>query len=63
MDFGLVLNVVIGALALFRVVLFALFCRVFREGEELHPIYRQGAPPATGEPESLQLKEPVERAA
>ena len=63
MDFGLVLNIVIGALALFRVLLFAVFYRIFREAEELHPIYRQNCPLARGEPEPLQLKKPVVRAA
>jgi hypothetical protein len=63
MDFGLVLNLVIGALALLRVVLFAVFYRIFNEPTEVHPIYRQAAPLAVAEPESLQLERPAVRAA
>jgi hypothetical protein len=63
MDFGLVFNIVIGVLALFRIVLFAAFHRMFSEEEEVHPIYRQPSPHAAAEPESLQVEEPVVRAA
>ncbi len=63
MDFGLVFNIVIGALALLRVVLFAIFCRAFREAEEVHPIYRQALPLAAAEAEPIPLEEPAVRAA
>lgn len=63
MDFGLVFNIVIGAVALFRIVLFAVFHHTFSEAEDVHPIYRQPSPRAAAEPASLQVEEPVVRAA
>jgi hypothetical protein len=63
MDFGLVFNLVIGVLALLRVVLFAVFYRIFDEPKDVHPIYRQAAPLAVAEPEPLHLEQPVVRAA
>ena len=62
MDFGLLFNIVIGVLALLRVVLFAVFCRIFREAEDVHPIYR-GATALRAEAESSPLEEPAVRAA
>ena len=63
MDFGLLFNLAIGVLALLRFVLFAIFCRAFRETEDVHPIYRQAIKPTSAEAEPLQLDHPVVRAA
>ena len=63
MDFALLFNIVIGALALLRCVLFFVFYRAFDEGEELHPIYRQACSAAAEEEESLPLEGSPEPAA
>jgi hypothetical protein len=63
MDFGLLFNIVIGALALLRCVLFAVFYSTFNEGEDVHPIYRQACSPADSEGEPLHIEVPATRAA
>jgi hypothetical protein len=63
MDLSLLCNLVIGALALLRLVLFAVFCRAFREGNDVHPIYSQSVPSTASDAEPLKLQDPVVRAA
>ncbi|HZS28727.1 MAG TPA: hypothetical protein VFB76_15980 [Candidatus Angelobacter sp.] len=56
MNFALLFNIVIGALALLRCVLLVAFYRTFSEEEEVHPIYRQACSATVEAERSLRLE-------